>query len=251
MLDSTGNRGRPRGTGGSRPGDHPTPGEAAPRPMRLPREERERRIIQGAISFFAEVGLSGDTRQLARRLNITHPLLFKYFGSKEGLLERVYQEVYMRHWNPFWEDMIKDRRVPLQVRMRDFYNDYARAILSYEWVRIFLFSGLRDADFHRRFLEILRSKIFIPLCAEIRHELGLPGFDRIPVTDGEIDLVWGSHSKIFYYGVRKWVYHAPTPPDISALIDLDLDAFFGGVPSVVRGIVAAAQVTRQDAAQSN
>ena len=238
MLDSTGNRSRAPGKRGSRSGSHPASGEAAPRPTRLPREERERRIIQGAISFFAEVGLSGDTRQLARRLNITHPLLFRYFGSKEGLLERVYQEVYMRHWNPFWEDMIKDRSVPLQARMRAFYNDYARAILSYEWVRIFLFSGLRDADFHRRFLEILRSKIFIPLCAEIRHELGLPGFDRIPVTSGEIDLVWGSHSKIFYYGVRKWVYHAPTPPEVSELIDLDLDAFFGGAPSVVRRLIA-------------
>jgi len=223
-------------------GDSAASGLAAQRRTRLPKEERELAIIQGAISFFAELGLSGDTRQLARRLNITHPLLFKYFGSKEGLLERVYQEVYMRHWNPFWEEMIRDRDVPLQMRMRGFYTDYARAILSYEWVRIFLFSGLRDADFHRRFLEVLRSKIFVPLCAEIRHELGLPGFDEIPVTDAEIDLVWASHATIFYYGVRKWVYHAPQLLDIRELIDLNLDAFFGGTPKVVRAIVAAAQL---------
>jgi hypothetical protein len=152
----------------------------------------------------------------------------------------------MRHWNPFWEDMIKDRGVPLQVRMRTFYNDYASAILSYEWVRIFLFSGLRDADFHRRFLDVLRSKIFVPLCAEIRHELGLPGFGQIQVTDGELDLVWGSHSRIFYYGVRKWVYHAPPLLDIKELIDLDLEAFFGGAPNVVRGIVAAAKLEAKE-----
>jgi AcrR family transcriptional regulator len=242
MSDSM-TRGAPaRGKRQSRSEGSAASGVAAQRRIRLPKEERELSIIQGAISFFAEVGLSGDTRQLARRLNITHPLLFKYFGSKEGLLERVYHEVYMRHWNPFWEDMIKDRGVPLQMRMRAFYNDYARAILSYEWIRIFLFSGLRDADFHRRFLDVLRSKIFVPLCAEIRHELGLPGFDEIPVTDGELDLVWGSHSTIFYYGVRKWVYQVPQLLDIQELIDLDLDAFFGGTPKVVRGIVAAAQL---------
>jgi len=46
---------------------------------------------------------------------------------------------------------------------------------------------------------------------------------------------------MFYYGVRKWVYHASPAGDISELIDLDLATFFGGAPSVVRKVVAAAQ----------
>jgi AcrR family transcriptional regulator len=210
----------------------------------LPRAERERRIIEGAISFFATVGLSGDTRELARRLHITHPLLYRYFGTKEGLLERVYQEVYMRRWDPTWEQRIKDRSFPLRKRISNFYNEYARAILSYEWVRIFLFSGLRNATFHRRFLDTLREQIFVPLCGELRYELGLPGLDEVPATQDEIELIWGSHTKIFYYGVRKWVYHLPVPGNIAELIELDLDGFFAGAPAVIRARIAGRSEAR-------
>ncbi len=210
----------------------------AHRSRRLPRAEREQQIVQGAITFFASVGLSGDTRELARSLHISHPLLYRYFGSKKALLERVYQEVYMRRWNPTWEASIKDRSSPLRARMSAVYNDYARAILSHEWVRIFLFSGLRDAMVHRRILDALRERIFVPICGELRHELGLPGLEEVPPTEDEIELIWGSHSRIFYYGVRKWVYHAPVPDDVSHLIELDLDAFFAGAPAVIRARLA-------------
>jgi AcrR family transcriptional regulator len=246
-FDGSGRETMRRRTSADRPGRRAAKGTAARsqhgktkvRAQRLPREERERRILEGAATFFATEGLSGDTRELARRLHITHPLLFRYFGTKEGLLERVYEEVYMRRWNPTWEERIKDRSVPLRTRMASFYNDYARAILSYEWVRIFLYSGLRNANFHRRFLENLREQIFVPLCGELRHELGLPGLDEIPATQDEIELIWGSHTKIFYYGVRKWVYQLPVPGDISKLIELDLDGFFAGAPAVIRARIGA------------
>jgi AcrR family transcriptional regulator len=227
--------------GGGRAGASPARrGSSGKRKLvRLPRELREQRIIQGAITYFATVGLTGDTRALARGLHITHPLLYRYFGSKEALLERVYEEVFMRRWNPTWETTIKDRKLPLRTRLSLVYNDYARSILSYEWVRIFLFSGLRDAMVHRRILEALRERIFVPICGELRHELGLPGLAEVPPTDEEIELIWGSHSKIFYYGVRKWVYHVRVPDDVSKLIELDLDAFLEGAPAVIRARVGA------------
>ncbi len=42
---------------------------------RLPREERERLIVDEAVRFFAEVGFEGQTRALAERLGVTQPLL--------------------------------------------------------------------------------------------------------------------------------------------------------------------------------
>ncbi|MEP4193996.1 MAG: helix-turn-helix domain-containing protein, partial [Sneathiella sp.] len=53
---------------------------------------RETLIVEEAITFFAEHGLEGKTRDLAKRLGITQPLLYRYFPSKEKLIERVYQE---------------------------------------------------------------------------------------------------------------------------------------------------------------
>ena len=51
--------------------------------------EREKLIVSEAIRYFSEVGFSGQTRELSRRLGITQPLLYRYFPSKRALLERV------------------------------------------------------------------------------------------------------------------------------------------------------------------
>jgi AcrR family transcriptional regulator len=138
------------------------------RTARLPRAERERHIVQEAIKFFAEVGFGGDTRELAKRLNVTHPLLFRYFPSKDALIERVYQEVYIGRWNPYWELIIADRSLPIRARMVQFYKLYAKTILAYEWVRLFMFSGLKGADMNRRWFALVGERIVTPICREIR-----------------------------------------------------------------------------------
>src|SRR5437016_3491322 len=76
------------------------------RRTRLNPHERERQIVQGAVNFFAEVGFSGQTRELAKRLGITQGLLYRYFPSKEALLDRVYQEVFEAKWNPEWDEWL-------------------------------------------------------------------------------------------------------------------------------------------------
>jgi len=144
------------------------------RAARLPRAERERHIIQEAIKFFAEVGFGGDTRELAKRLHVTHPLLFRYFPSKDALIERVYQEVYIGRWNPYWELIIADRSLPIRARMTQFYKLYAKTILAYEWVRLFMFSGLKGADMNRRWFALVGERIVVPLCREIRPQLKYP-----------------------------------------------------------------------------
>src|SRR3546814_2081490 len=85
-----------------------------------------RLIVEGAVQFFAEVGFGGDTRELAKRLNITHPLLFRYFASKNALIERVYQEVFIGRWNPYWEIVISNRNVPLRERLVNVYQALAQ-----------------------------------------------------------------------------------------------------------------------------
>ena len=62
---------------------------------RLSSQEREKQIVIAAVEFFAEVGFSGDTRQLARRLGVTQSLIYKYFPTKDALIDRVYEEVYV------------------------------------------------------------------------------------------------------------------------------------------------------------
>ncbi|MEQ1659402.1 MAG: TetR/AcrR family transcriptional regulator, partial [Hylemonella sp.] len=116
---------------------------SAPRKTRLSGPEREQQIVRGAVEFFSEVGMGGDTRELARRLGVTQSLIYKYFPNKDALIDRVYQEVYLGRWNPFWESVIRDRSIPLEERLVSLYIEYSKVALTRDWVRIFMFSGLR------------------------------------------------------------------------------------------------------------
>ena len=213
-----------------------SPARAGIRPernQRLPREERERHIVQEAIRFFAEVGFGGDTRELAKRLNVTHPLLFRYFPSKDALIERVFQEVYVGRWNPYWEMIIEDRSIPIRDRMVQFYSLYAKTILGYEWVRLFMFFGLKGADINRRWFALVTERIVVPICREIRAAYGLPDIAAEPLSQTELELVWGVNSRVFYFGVRKYVYGMPVPEDLQGLIEAEVNTFFDGIGSTL------------------
>ena len=63
---------------------------------RLRPEDREREILAGAVQFFAEVGFDGGLRDLANRLGITHQNLFRYFPTKEALIEQLRTIVFAK-----------------------------------------------------------------------------------------------------------------------------------------------------------
>lgn len=204
----------------------------AEKKRRMSPDMREQEIVRGAVSFFAEFGFEGQTRELAKRLGITQPLLYRYFPTKDALLERVYQEVFLRRWNPFWEELIQDRRRTLNDRLTEFYRDYSRVILTYDWVRLFMFSGLKGLDFNTRYLDLLRQKVFALIIKELRHEYSRDSTDASPVSQMEIEAVWGLHATIFYLGVRKFIYNMPVD-DIDRVVELELKVFLEGISSVL------------------
>jgi len=201
---------------------------------RLPRHEREQMIVQEAISFFAEVGFEGQTRELARRLGITQPLIFRYFPTKDDLIERVYQEVYISRWNPWWEELLEDRSLPLKERLSTFYKAYVKAIFTYEWVRIFVYSGLKGVNINRRYLALIRDRILKRIMTEVRAEQNLPTPAEIPFSEREIELAWGLHGGIFYIAIRRWIYEFETSEDIEGVIEAQVASFANGTPAVVR-----------------
>ena len=211
---------------------------SAPR-RRLKREDREREIAQAAVAFFAEVGFDGDTRELARRMGVTQSLIFRYFPSKAALIERVYQEVYVGRWNTYWESIITDRSIPLQERLLRFYKDYARVALTYDWVRIFMFSGLRGENINTRYLEFLRSRVLEPIAKELRAELGLPGFEQAPLTEEEVELIWGINARVFYLGQRLWIFNAPLTLDIDQIIDQTITSYLAGAKLTIPDLIKA------------
>ncbi|NTZ85577.1 TetR/AcrR family transcriptional regulator [Burkholderia metallica] len=215
---------------------------ASPSGRRLTPEARERQIVEKAVEHFATHGFSGSTRELARQIGVTQPLLYRYFPSKEALIDRVYDEVYT--WNPDWEKLIADRAVPLQQRLVMFYRSYAQMILRREWIRTFIFAGLSREGFNTRYLSRLRERVFLPVLREMRHEYDIATPTSDAQRNAEIELVWSLHASIFYLGVRKWVYGLPVPDDLDAEIERQIDAFLNGTPAALQRVASGASAKR-------
>lgn len=204
--------------------------------MRAP--ERERAILDEAIRFFAEQGFGGQTRELAKRLGITHSAIYRHFPSKEALIERVYQEVYLSRWAPSWGPLIRDRSRSLQARLTQFYLEYAERVFEYNWVRIFVFSGMKSFDINKRYLDIIRKEVVEPACAELRHDLALPSSSDIPLSEREIEMFWGLHGRVFYLAIRRYVYDTPTPTRLDDIIADAVRGFLDGARAMLPDLVA-------------
>ncbi len=206
--------------------------KASPAPrLRLSSADRERQIIEGAIAYFSEAGFSGQTRELSARLGITQPLLYRYFASKQALIERVYQTVFEGRWNPAWIPLLQDRSLPLRERLIEFYRQYSAATYRPEWIRIYMHAGLTDPTLNRRYIQLVRRELMPVYCAEVRHACGLPSSDA-PVSEEEVEFVWSLHGGIFYMAVRQHVYKTRIPVDFLNHVALVVDNFLAGAAVV-------------------
>jgi AcrR family transcriptional regulator len=205
-----------------------TGSKTAPKRRNMRAADRERAIVDEAIRFFAEHGFEGQTRELAKRMGITHSAIYRHFPSKEALIERVYQEVYLSRWSPDWGPMIQDRSLSLEARLTRFYLDYVERVFEYNWVRIFVFSGMKSFGITGRYLDIVRREIIEPAAAELRHDLKLPDAKARPLSERETELFWGLHGRIFYLAIRKFIYETPIPPDLDAIVRDAVQTFMDG-----------------------
>ena len=202
-----------------------------PKRRRLPSSERRREFITKAVEFFAEEGFESSTRGLARRLGVTQPLLYRYFPSKEDLISEVYDAVYLNRWKPEWADLLADRSHPLEQRLTQFYGLYTDVIFNREWMRIYLFSGLKGVDINRRYMGLVKDRILVPIIREARAEAGLP---QMEPTDAEIEFAWIMHGGIFYYGLRDLIYESCVSSDKKQVIEDAIPAYLFGLGRVMR-----------------
>src|SRR3984885_2327700 len=197
---------------------------------RLSPDDRRQEFVAKATEFFSEQGFGGGTRDLARRLGVTQPLLYRYFPSKDDLIKEVYRTVYLEPLDTGWEKLLCDRSRPVPDRLQEFYLAYTAVIFTRKWLRIYLYSGLKGLDINRWYVGVVRDKIRTRIIRECRHDLGLPAQSR--PTAPEIEMAWVFHSGIFYYGVRKYIYESPVLEDQEQMIRDALDVFLAGFERV-------------------
>lgn len=207
------------------------------RTVRMTPKARKDELLARAIEFFSEEGFDGGTRALAKRIGITQPLIYRYFPSKEDLINEVYNAVYMAQWKDGWTTMLGDRALPLHDRLTAFYHDYSRTIFNRTWMRIFFFAGLKGLDINTRYINRVISNLLVPICVETRASLGLAS--DAPVTARELELVWLMHGSIFYQGIREHVYGLPGLIDHDRLVETAIKMYLGVVATEVPAALAA------------
>lgn len=212
-----------------------SPEQAAPPRRRMASEARRQEFLTKAIEFFAQEGFESSTRELARRLGVTQPLLYRYFPSKSDLISEVYDAVYVKRWRDEWGDLLADRSRPLRDRLVEFYAAYTDVVFHNDWMRIFLFSGLKGEDINRRYMVLVRERILEPILSEIRFDAGA---DDLTPTDEEVEFAWIMHGGIFYYGVRTLIYEASILNNKSFVIETAIDSFLGQIAQVRAGATA-------------
>ena len=214
-------------------GKSPAPA-SKPSRHRLSPEDREEQIVRKAIDVFSQSGFTASTRKLAKALGVTQPLLYRYFSTKEELIDRVYDEVFFRPWNAAWEEWLSDRSSPLADRLRRYFRDYAAFVTRSNLVRLHMYAGLTKNTLIHRYIEDLRESHFKTIARELRFEFNIPDPVNAEEEEDEIELVWATHSSIFYFGVRKWIYDFAPAQDIERVIDVLIDGFLLGAPATLR-----------------
>lgn len=196
--------------------------------IRLQRGDRERLFLSEAISFFAEVGFEGDTKALAQRLGVTQSLLYRYFPSKDALIARVFEEIFLSNFNPLWEEMLIDGKQDVPTRLLTFHRDFARVHLRRDRVRLSLFFALRGWDMTTYF-RLMQDRVYVPIAAGLREYAGEPPISELPLRQPEVELGKSIVEKIQYYGIRKWVYDLPNLSPIEPLIEIAVRSLLDGV----------------------
>ncbi len=204
------------------------------RAKRLPQDDRREQIIEGAVAYFSEVGFEGSTRGLAKRLGITQPLLYRYFPTKDDLVQAVYDHLFIGSWRDEWSDAFIDTGISLRDRLIAFYLSYTKVIFDPRWIRIYLFSGLKGLEINRWWMTFVERNVMRRVCGEIRRENGLPDFGAVPLTATEVEAFWTFHGGIFYFGVRCEVYGTKPRLDRMKFIEVSVDSLLTGLPAVVQ-----------------
>ena len=227
----------------------PAAGRAVPR-TRLDPAVREQMILDAAVDFFGEHGFGAQTKELAERIGVSQGLIFRYFGTKQNLVERVYQRVFVQRWKPQWERELRDRSVPFPERLEAFYISYFDAVDEYYWIRVSLYASLAGHDIINRYVQTLVYLLLEIMLRELRAFRGLE--ENGPIEPIEYELGWHLHSTFIYYLVRKHIHRLPVMEDKTTMVRRIVRSFlseFEALPAVAAPEAKAHSGPRRKRAQ--
>ena len=177
--------------------------------------------------FFAKEGFAASTRDLADQLGVRQALLYKYFPSKEALLEAIFEDVLAAHWAMEWAKVLSDQTKSLEERLTFFYIAHMKQEDGIP-LRLFQRAALDGWLLPARKLDMLREKLVRPVIADLRQAANLPGYEAAPLMVGELELMMVLHSSMIFYSMRTHIYGGDLCPDMPAVVGLYVSTFLTG-----------------------
>ena len=194
---------------------------------RLNPEDRRAMFLFEAASLFAAQGFTASTSDLADRMGVRKTLLYKYFPSKEGLIEEVLKAFLNTSWLSYFSDIIADRRVPIEER---FIASFSSMLENEQEksLRLLIRSMLDGIELPHDFFKAFDEKLILPLVVELRDLHNLTDVGSLPLTDSERELALGLYGSLFFYSIRRHIYKTHICDDQTAVIKMYVAQFLMG-----------------------
>lgn len=202
----------------------------APPRARLSFADRRAQIIAKACDFFAEYGLTGQTRALAAACGISQRLLYGIFPGKAALLDEVYREAILNPFRAVWLEELADRNRDIEARLNTFYCDYARVVLTRRWMRLFLYASLAQSEMAPDYITRIIMRLLETVVAETAAALHV----RVPEDERLVhEIGWGLHGPVSHLAIRRHVYGASQSVPEATIIRFYVANFLAGFPAAV------------------
>lgn len=207
------------------------PKKTSAQKKRLPRAERREQILNQAADFFAEYGLTGQTRELAANCGISQRLLYRFFPTKAALLAEVYARTILGPFEGKWFSLLSDRRKPLEDRLVEFYGEYYDQVLTRRWLRLFLYSSLAAGDMAQNYIAAIITNLTELIARETAVHCGL---DLPDDSERMRELGWVLHGAVSHLSIRRRIYGAANPVDEHLLLRLYVSGYVAGFPRMIQ-----------------
>lgn len=123
---------------------------------RLSRADRRKAIVETAAQLFSEVGFrGGTTRELAKRVGVSEPVLYEHFQTKSDLYAAIIDAASQQGFQEGREHLEK---LAQSASPLAFFTRLANLIVDYQanhpnYLRLILFSALEKHELSEHFFE--------------------------------------------------------------------------------------------------
>lgn len=193
---------------------------------RLPHATRRAQILSQAAEFFAEFGLTAQTRALAAVCGISQRLLYRFFPNKSALIEEVYKAEIAGPFKAVWFADLCNRSRPVEQRLNDFYREYYDQVLTQRWLRLFLYASLAELGMAPAYISAIVTHMLEVIVQESAQELGL----ALPEDKALChELGWSLHGAISHLAIRRRIYSNTNPHLATVVIPMYVRVFLAGL----------------------